>query len=384
MSILLETPHALLIDLARGFSTAGFVLNTAEFEVTVPYSASLPKKRKRDSSTDATCEHGDENNEAVTTGQFDEDYHSMMREIIALGLREIREGWNAEYRVRTGNEVVYDDKENMDFVGLISMVDSMRRNAMLEVNEGETILNEDTELETTEIFHRLITNSTRTTLNLSYAGSKYLIPPGSTFLLSDIADIKILAKHAERHGYFDLIVLDPPWPNKSISRSSAYMPIDAYDLHKIPIRRLLNPSGTGTIAVWCTNKPKFRRLVVEKLFPIWGVRLIEEMCWLKVTIQGEPVVNLESPHRKPYERLIIGKMGIKSEVEVEKRVMVGVPSHNHSRKPPLHEILATHLPNTPRCLELFARNLLPGWTSWGNEVLKFQNKKMFFANEEDK
>ena len=24
------------------------------------------------------------------------------------------------------------------------------------------------------------------------------------------------------------------------------------------------------------------------------------------------------------------------------------------------------------CLEMFARNLVPGWTSWGNEVLKFQ------------
>lgn len=29
------------------------------------------------------------------------------------------------------------------------------------------------------------------------------------------------------------------------------------------------------------------------------------------------------------------------------------------------------------CLELFARNLQPGWTSWGNEVLKFQHVDYF-------
>lgn len=33
------------------------------------------------------------------------------------------------------------------------------------------------------------------------------------------------------------------------------------------------------------------------------------------------------------------------------------------------DILAQYLPENPHCLELFARNLLPGWTSWGNEVL---------------
>jgi len=32
------------------------------------------------------------------------------------------------------------------------------------------------------------------------------------------------------------------------------------------------------------------------------------------------------------------------------------------------DILASYLPENPQCLELFARNLLPGWTSWGNEV----------------
>ena len=32
------------------------------------------------------------------------------------------------------------------------------------------------------------------------------------------------------------------------------------------------------------------------------------------------------------------------------------------------EILKEFIPPCSNCLELFARNLLPGWTSWGNEV----------------
>jgi len=36
------------------------------------------------------------------------------------------------------------------------------------------------------------------------------------------------------------------------------------------------------------------------------------------------------------------------------------------------DVLAPYLPENPQCLELFARNLTPGWTSWGNEVLNFQ------------
>lgn len=32
------------------------------------------------------------------------------------------------------------------------------------------------------------------------------------------------------------------------------------------------------------------------------------------------------------------------------------------------EILLPFLPDDPECLELFARSLVPGWTSWGNEV----------------
>jgi hypothetical protein len=41
------------------------------------------------------------------------------------------------------------------------------------------------------------------------------------------------------------------------------------------------------------------------------------------------------------------------------------------------EILIPYLPSTPKCLELFARYLLPNWTSYGLEALKFQHQFLY-------
>lgn len=41
------------------------------------------------------------------------------------------------------------------------------------------------------------------------------------------------------------------------------------------------------------------------------------------------------------------------------------------------DVLRPYISAEAKCLELFARNLQPGWTSWGNEVLKFQHTSYF-------
>lgn len=41
------------------------------------------------------------------------------------------------------------------------------------------------------------------------------------------------------------------------------------------------------------------------------------------------------------------------------------------------EVIKEYLPSEPKCLEIFARYLLPGWTSWGLEVLKFQDLSLY-------
>jgi hypothetical protein len=46
---------------------------------------------------------------------------------------------------------------------------------------------------------------------------------------------------------------------------------------------------------------KFRRFVIDKLFPAWKVQTIGEWYWVKVTGKGEPVWQIDSSHRRCYE-----------------------------------------------------------------------------------
>lgn len=112
----------------------------------------------------------------------------------------------------------------------------------------------------------------------------------------------------------DLVLLDPPWPNKSASRSSSYETMDIYDLFEINLPSILAQTNSLTpclVAVWVTNRPKFRRFVTGRLFPDWHLDLAaEEWLWVKNTARPEggslaegglPVFDLDNTHRRAYE-----------------------------------------------------------------------------------
>ncbi|KAI8629531.1 MT-A70-domain-containing protein [Xylariaceae sp. FL1651] len=189
---------------------------------------------------------------------------------------------------------------------------------------------------------------------------------------------------------FDLIVLDPPWPSRSVKRkSNSYA--TAYDieearnlLSQVPVLSHLKPGGL--VAVWVTNKAAVTDLLTAPggIFAQWGVEPIGEWIWLKVTSTGEPVLNIESIWRKPWERLLIArKRGSFAPLPVSKRVIIGVPDV-HSRKPNLRELFNDILPGNCQGLEVFARNLTAGWWSWGNEVLFFQHRYHWVAVEDER
>ncbi|MCO5586065.1 hypothetical protein L7F22_040004 [Adiantum nelumboides] len=65
-------------------------------------------------------------------------------------------------------------------------------------------------------------------------------------------------------------------------------------------------------------------------------------------------------------------------VPPDKQVLISIPG-DHSRKPPLASLLSPYVPGEDPVhgLELFARDIHPGWTSWGNEPLRFQQIQYF-------
>ncbi|XP_062986671.1 N(6)-adenine-specific methyltransferase METTL4 isoform X2 [Elgaria multicarinata webbii] len=224
-------------------------------------------------------------------------------------------------------------------------------------------------------------NTTNHAKIITLMGQKYLFPPNSAFLLSDISFMQPLLDYNKK---FDIIVIDPPWENKSVKRSNRYSYLSHWQIKQIPIPALAAPDCL--VVTWVTNRQKHLHFVKTDLYPHWCVDGVVEWFWVKITRSGDFVFPLDSFHKKPYEVLVLGR--VKGSTDVPLRVsedevlpnhklIVSVPSTLHSHKPPLTEILKEYTKSDVECLELFARNLQPGWTSWGNEVLKFQHMDYF-------
>ena len=190
---------------------------------------------------------------------------------------------------------------------------------------------------------------------------------------------------------YHVIVIDPPWPSRSARRKRAYAQEPARantlgtmvdELRTYKLDRYLAPDGF--IAIWTTNRHDTRHEILKQggLFDIWGVELAEEWVWLKVTKDGEPVIPLDSLSRKPWESLLVGKHNMRdlggNEIRDEtlRRYIIAVPDL-HSRKPCLKSLFSKILlegDQEMEVLELFARHLVTGWTSIGDEVLKFNEQ----------
>ncbi|KAG5954297.1 hypothetical protein E4U58_000112 [Claviceps cyperi] len=219
--------------------------------------------------------------------------------------------------------------------------------------------------------------------------------PEATFLHGSIQNLR--STFHRRAPIFNLIVLDPPWPNRSARRrSAAYTPAR----HLAEMRTLLTSipvaehlARDGLVAVWITNKASIPELLAspngDSVFASWGVQLAAEWTWLKITADGKPLYDMASVWRKPWEKILIAKrIGAPTPPRLRSKVIVAAPDV-HSRKPNLRGLLGQVLGDgdgrgeAQYCgLEVFARNLTAGWWSWGDEVLHFQERR-YWADVSD-
>jgi N6-adenosine-specific RNA methylase IME4 len=197
------------------------------------------------------------------------------------------------------------------------------------------------------------------------------IPPKSTLLLSDLP----VPAPSPPNG-FNLILLDPPWPNRSARRRSAYS-IEATVDDAANLLRTLNLSAylapSGVVAVWVTNKAAIRSTADSWLAEL-GLVVREEWIWVKTTVVGEPVLPVNGTWRVPWEVLLVAGEA-DEEHEFKRRVFAAVPDE-HSRKPCLKELfeMLLDLPTDYEACEVFARGLTAGWYAWGNECLLFNHE----------
>lgn len=228
------------------------------------------------------------------------------------------------------------------------------------------------------ICNRLIENPYEVSVRQTLMGHDFLISPQSKFLISDLSNLEPLLID---HTLYDCVVIDPPWENKSVKRKKKYNMLSERDLLNLPIRHLC--SQNALVLFWVTNKQRQQKFVTEQLFPAWNIRYLTKWYWLKVTKTLQPVckLDLDELTKRPYECLLLGCKSSQLNSNClnipPEQVIISVPCSIHSRKPPLNEILQKYLIPEAKCLELFARSLLPKWTSWGNEVLALQHIDFF-------
>ncbi|KAE8146316.1 MT-A70-domain-containing protein [Aspergillus avenaceus] len=244
----------------------------------------------------------------------------------------------------------------------------------------------------------------------------YNVPPLSSFILctlpispspatSNIPTTPIPGLVPDQK--FDLVLLDPPWTNRSVRRSGHYQ-TQSYsesDTLTQQIRDILrmhlddSKPSPSIAAIWITNSAKARRMAYDAIHGA-GLSVCEEWVWVKTTTHGDPIMPLDGLWRKPYEVLILGmRKGTRRETgssdngSITRRVIAAVPDV-HSRKPNLREIFEniffSESSGSARsesytgysALEVFARNLTAGWWALGNEAWKF-NLEHWWVQEEN-
>lgn len=255
-----------------------------------------------------------------------------------------------------------------------------------------------------------------------HAPFEYIIPPESQFILCTIPISEPFPQSTfpisglPSTQTFNLILFDPPWPNRSVRRSGHYnthpyelltqrlqdiLHIHAFTPAQTPPVNPLHPypqSQLSLAGIWITNSEKSRQTAYDSLTST-GFTIVEEWIWIKTTANGDPVSPVDGLWRKPYEILVIGRrepvsvtvsetvfpLAANKSLESDpcgpkRRVIAAVPDL-HSRKPNLkglfEQLFFAQGGSLPRytALEVFARNLTAGWCAAGNEVLKFNARE---------
>jgi N6-adenosine-specific RNA methylase IME4/ParB-like chromosome segregation protein Spo0J len=167
---------------------------------------------------------------------------------------------------------------------------------------------------------------------------------------------------------FPVIYADPPWRyenspaghnNRSIEKHYPTMPLDEICAMGDDVRDLA--ADDAILYIWATVG-----LLRECLSVIeaWGFEYKTHFVWVKERT-GQGCYSLNQ-----HELLLVATRG-KIPPPPSKSLVSSVieaPRGAHSEKPHVvYEMIEAHYPTLAK-IELFARNLRDGWTSWGNEI----------------
>ncbi|BGP31206.1 hypothetical protein JCM10296v2_002970 [Rhodotorula toruloides] len=351
------------------------------------------RKRRRLARPDETASpldwirHREKEETRTSTDKESDEHHAAIETELGTASEAVRAGWMGKgedgWTGESEGRYEWREKENGDLKEELDLVGLGERFAPASNGSPEPLLlsKSRSTVSAAALFGRIVRNDGTSCIPIDIevdaseatpaSKATAILPPSSGFLLSQLAtwpaSALAIASLGREKGGWDVLVVDPPWPNASATRSSSYDIFDPYDLWKLDLPTMLGNSPT-LVVFWLTNRVKFRRLLKDKLFPAWQIQQPTEWYWIKIASEtGEPVWPLDAKHRRCYEGLLLGYYvppGEKVDLPTlpQNKVFLSTPI-GHSRKPFILDLLRPYLltrDKSPNILELFARMTVQG------------------------
>lgn len=173
---------------------------------------------------------------------------------------------------------------------------------------------------------------------------------------------------------YGAILIDPPWffrtydKKKAVAGRKATDPYKTMQLHEIaglPIPKLL--AKNGVVIMWDNDSIPG---TLDFFIQAWGLRLGTKNAF----IWNKGSIGMGYYSRKQCEVAHLLVRGRPPRRDKGVRQYIEAPRREHSRKPDEIYGLIERLVDGPY-LEMFARQRVPGWDSWGDEVDKYEAAK---------
>lgn len=175
---------------------------------------------------------------------------------------------------------------------------------------------------------------------------------------------------------YNIIYADPPWSYNDRGCNGAaaaqYQTMKIADIEKIPVRAISEKDCV--LFMWATY-PKMEEAL--RLIKAWGFRYKTiGFQWVKLNRSGIGYFfGLGRWTRGNTEPCLIAIKGKPKRASTDVKQLVFAPLGKHSQKPHIVRERIMDLMGGGTAIELFAREAVPGWDCWGNEIPEGEEKE---------
>jgi N6-adenosine-specific RNA methylase IME4 len=185
---------------------------------------------------------------------------------------------------------------------------------------------------------------------------------------------------AAHPNHYSTLLIDPPWQFTNRTgkvapehrRLSRYSTMNLNELKDLPVPSLV--AEKSHLYLWCPNA-----LLAEglDLMAAWGFQYKTNLVWYKIRKDGGPDGRgVGFYFRNVTEMVLFGVRGSLRTLPPGRRQtnVIAQRKREHSKKPyELYNIIQECSPGP--YLELFARERVPGWDCWGDEVDSYEQDR---------